>query len=101
MASAPRMVSTVSPSQVGSEFCSDVVVGLSHAGQKELPSKYLYDEIGSSLFDVITLLPEYGLTRAEFRLLQKHSGEIVDQLPGPVVMAELGSGSGQKTRWLL
>ena len=35
--------------------------GLSHPGQKEFPSKYLYDEVGSALFDVICLLPEYGL----------------------------------------
>ena len=57
MASAPRMASaSVSPA-VTAEFSSDVVVGLSHAGQKELPSKYLYDEVGSALFDVICLLP--------------------------------------------
>src|SRR6202451_3526679 len=101
MASAPRMVSAVSPSQVGSEFCSDVVVGLSHTGQKELPSKYLYDEVGSALFDVICLLPEYGLSRAGMRLLKRDAHEIVSLLPTPVLVAELGSGSGQKTRLLL
>src|ERR1700691_4212680 len=101
MASAPRMVSAVSPSQVGSEFFSGVVVGLSHTGQKELPSKYLYDEVGSALFDVICLLPEYGLSRAGMRMLERYSGEIVNRVPGPVVVAELGSGSGQQTRWVL
>src|ERR1700688_3898844 len=101
MASAPRMASSVSPTQVGSEFCSDVVVGLSNAGQKELPSKYLYDEVGSALFDVICLLPEYGLSRAGMRLLQRVAHEIVSLLPTPVLVAELGSGSGQKTRLLL
>src|SRR5271167_2215531 len=101
MASAPRMVSASSSSQVLSEFCSDVVVGLSQPGQKELPSKYLYDEVGSALFDVICLLPEYGLSRAGMRLLQRHSHEIVSLLPTPVLVAELGSGSGQKTRLLL
>src|SRR5580658_8032410 len=101
MASAPRMASALSPSQVVSEFCSDVVVGLSHPGQKELPSKYLYDEVGSALFDVICLLPEYGLSRAGMRMLERYSGEIVNRVPGPVVVAELGSGSGQQTRWLL
>jgi len=74
---------------------------LNQPGQKELPSKYLYDEIGSALFDVICLLPEYGLSRAGMRLLQRHSAEVVDKLPGPVIVAELGSGTGQKTRWLL
>ncbi len=83
------------------EFSSDVVMGLSQPGQKELPSKYLWDEIGSALFDVICLLPEYGLTRAGTRLVEKHSAEIVAKLPAPVVVAELGSGTGQKTRWLL
>jgi L-histidine N-alpha-methyltransferase len=101
MASAPRMASALSPSQVVSDFCSDVVVGLSHPGQKELPSKYLYDEVGSALFDVICLLPEYGLSRAGMRMLERYSGEIVNRVPGPVVVAELGSGSGQQTRWVL
>jgi dimethylhistidine N-methyltransferase len=50
---------------------------------------------------VICLLPEYGLSRAGMRLLQRNSAEIVDLLPEPVLVAELGSGSGQKTRWLL
>jgi dimethylhistidine N-methyltransferase len=83
------------------DFSSDVVVGLTQTGQRELPSKYLYDEVGSALFDVICLLPEYGLSRAGMRLLQRHSAEIVNLLPEPVLVAELGSGSGQKTRWLL
>jgi len=101
MSSAPRLVSVAAPDQFLSEFCSDVVVGLSHAGQKELPSKYLYDEVGSALFDVICVLPEYGLSRAGMRTLREYSRDIVDRIPGPVVVAELGSGSGQKTRWLL
>jgi dimethylhistidine N-methyltransferase len=84
-----------------SEFASDVVVGLSHSGQKELPSKYLYDEVGSALFDAICVLPEYGLSRAGMRTLQQHSAAIVERIPSPVMVAELGSGSGQKTRWLL
>jgi dimethylhistidine N-methyltransferase len=91
---------SVSPA-VTAEFSSDVVVGLSQPGQKELPSKYLYDEVGSALFDVICLLPEYGLSRAGMRLLQRDAPEIVSLLPTPVLVAELGSGSGQKTRLLL
>jgi dimethylhistidine N-methyltransferase len=84
-----------------SEFATEISVGLSHPGQKELPSKYLYDEVGSALFDVICLLPEYGLSRAGMRLVERHSHDIIGRLPAPVVVAELGSGSGQKTRWLL
>ncbi len=83
------------------EFACDVRAGLTRPGQKELPSKYLYDDVGSALFEVISRLPEYGLTRADERLLRRHADEIVDHLAGPVAVAELGSGSGRKTRWLL
>lgn len=83
------------------QFAADVRAGLSKPGQKELPSKYLYDAVGSSLFEVISLLPEYGLTRADERLLRRHAVDMVERLPEPVLVAELGSGSGKKTRWLL
>ncbi len=83
------------------EFASDVRAGLTREGQKQLPCKYLYDDVGSALFEVISHLPEYGLTRADERLLRRYSHEIVDLLAGPVAVAELGSGSGRKTRWLL
>src|SRR6202161_2109746 len=83
------------------EFASDVHAGLSRPGQKELLSKYLYDEVGSALFEVISHLPEYGLTRADERLLRRHSWDIVERLAAPVAVAELGSGSGRKTRHLL
>ncbi len=83
------------------EFASEVQAGLTRPGQKELPSKYLYDDVGSALFEVISHLPEYGLTRADERLLRRNADEIVDRLAGPVAVAELGSGSGKKTRWVL
>jgi len=83
------------------DFADEVRHGLSRRGQKELPSKYLYDDVGSALFEVISYLPEYGLTRADERLLRRYADEIVDRVPGPVAVAELGSGSGKKTRWLL
>jgi L-histidine Nalpha-methyltransferase len=83
------------------EFAADVHAGLTVLGQKELPSKYLYDEVGSALFEVICHLPEYGLTRADERLLRNYSDEIVGRVAGPVAVAELGSGSGKKTRWIL
>ncbi|MGD0414583.1 MAG: L-histidine N(alpha)-methyltransferase [Terriglobales bacterium] len=82
------------------EFAADVRAGLTRPGQKELPSKYLYDDVGSALFEVISHLPEYGLTRADERLLRRHACEIVDRLDS-VAVAELGSGSGKKTRWIL
>ena len=84
-----------------SEFAVDVRAALTKPGQRELPSKYLYDEVGSALFETICVLPEYGLTRADARLLKKHAKEIVRRLPSPIRVAELGSGSGKKTRWIL
>lgn len=83
------------------EFAADVRAGLTRSGQKELPSKYLYDEVGSAIFEVISFLPQYGLTRADERLLRRHARDIVELLPTPVAVAELGSGSGKKTRWIL
>jgi dimethylhistidine N-methyltransferase len=85
----------------GYEFATEVREGLTRSEQKELPSKYLYDNVGSALFEVICELPEYGLTRADERLLRQHAYNIVDRLPTRVVVAELGSGSGRKTRWIL
>jgi dimethylhistidine N-methyltransferase len=84
-----------------SEFAAEVRAGLTKPGQRELPSKYLYDEVGSALFEAISVLPEYGLTRADARLLQKHAPELVARLQSPLLVAELGSGSGKKTRWIL
>jgi L-histidine Nalpha-methyltransferase len=84
-----------------SAFAKAVYEGLTRSPQKELPSMYLYDEVGSALFEVITALPEYGVTRAEERVLKAHSADIVAQLPHDVIVAELGSGSGRKTRRIL
>lgn len=89
------------PARHVSEFAAAVREGLLKPDQRELPSKYLYDEVGSALFEAICLLPEYGLTRADARLLQTNAQEIVDRLPSPIHVAELGSGSGKKTRWIL
>ena len=49
----------------------------------------------------ISLLPEYGLTRAEERLLRQHSRDIVKHVQSPALVSELGSGNGRKTRWIL
>lgn len=84
-----------------SEFAREVRAGLTRAEQKTLPCRYLYDDVGSALFEAITYLPEYGLTRADARVIQAHAAEIIDCLPPNVVMAELGSGTGTKTRPIL
>ena len=96
----PRLIERIAESAMA-DMAAEVRAGLSLPGQKELPSKYLYDEIGSALFEVICLLPEYGLSRAGARLLRLYSTEVVEKLPSPVIVAELGSGSGAKTRWVL
>jgi L-histidine N-alpha-methyltransferase len=95
------MAAPASSTRADLDFAAAVREGLSKTGQKELPSIYLYDDLGSALFEAITYLPEYGLTRAGERLLRMHSGEVLDRFSSPVVVAELGSGSGRKTRWIL
>ena len=87
--------------RTANSFAEDVREGLGRTGQKALPSMYLYDEVGSALFEVITKLPEYGLTRAEERILREHSAEIAERLAGHGLVVELGSGSGRKTRRIL
>ncbi len=82
-------------------FAEDVRAGLTREGQKELPSKYFYDDVGSALFEAITHLPEYGLTRAEQRLLRRHRGEIRQTVGCPAMVTELGSGDGRKARAIL
>jgi L-histidine Nalpha-methyltransferase len=92
-------IETIDPSVA--QLAADVRAGLDRPGQKELPSKYLYDPIGSSLFEAISLMPEYGLTRADDRLLRRHATDIARILPGSLLVSELGSGSGKKTRYIL
>jgi L-histidine N-alpha-methyltransferase len=67
---------------------------------RELSPKYFYDERGSELFEEITRLPEYYLTRAERAILVARAAEIVD-VARPRTLVELGAGSAAKTRVLL
>ena len=78
------------------EFASDVRRDL-QLTPMQLQSKYLYDELGSSLFEAICRLPWYRITRAEHRLLTSHADEIVSALgPETSTIVELGPGSGEK-----
>jgi L-histidine Nalpha-methyltransferase len=83
------------------QFAIDVAEGLSCAKQKKIAPRYFYDDLGSVLFDAITLLPEYGLTRADENLLRLHGDGILSDTGPLSIIAELGSGSGQKTRHIL
>lgn len=78
------------------QFALDVREGLT-ALPKRLPCRYLYDDLGSALFEAITLLPEYGVTRAEESLLRACASSIAEKLVPGVMVAELGSGGGKKT----
>ena len=80
-----------------SQFAQDVAAGFSVPGSKRIAPRYFYDDLGSALFEAITLLPEYGLTRADERLLQAHAGDIARKIGRLRTVAELGSGSGKKT----
>jgi dimethylhistidine N-methyltransferase len=84
-----------------SQFAEDVLEGLSLPGQKRLSPRYFYDDLGSALFEAITLLPEYGLTRADERVIQVHASELASIASSVRVVAELGSGSGRKTAHIL
>ena len=83
-----------------SHFAEDVRFGLTSSPKFLLP-KYFYDELGSRLFEAITALPEYYLTRAEAEILGARAGEMAAALGGPVWLVELGSGDGQKTRLVI
>ena len=78
---------------------ADVRAGLT-ANPKTLPPKYFYDASGSKLFDEITRLPEYYLTRAETLILQEQAPAIAG-LSRCESLVELGSGTSAKTRLLL
>lgn len=84
-----------SAASVSERFAADVAADLRRT-PKELQSKYLYDALGSSLFDAICRLPWYGITRAELRLLRQQAASIVAALRDPVTIVELGCGSGEK-----
>jgi dimethylhistidine N-methyltransferase len=69
--------------------------------QKTLPPWLFYDEAGSALFEQITELPEYYLTRAERSIFAEHADKIIASAGHPLTIAELGSGTASKTGLLL
>jgi len=83
-------------------FAEDVLDGLS-AFTKRISSRWFYDETGDKLFQKIMELPEYYLTRAEYEILERYAGEIVNQFPVDelIQLVELGAGDGLKTRLIL
>jgi dimethylhistidine N-methyltransferase len=95
------------PTQIEEQVATAVREGLT-ARRKSLPPWLFYDQVGSRLFDRITELPEYYLTRTERAILAAHAGDIIAQAassegiqPARLRIAELGAGSADKTRLLL
>jgi dimethylhistidine N-methyltransferase len=82
-------------------FLKDVWNGLACPQQKTLPCKWLYDALGSRLFEAITALDEYYPTRTETRLLGEIASEIARIVGAHARIVELGSGAGIKVRLLL
>ena len=93
-------VARAETSSATTDFERSVRSGLS-ARPKTLEAKYFYDEAGSVLFDRITELPEYYLTKAETEILASRTGEIADLVGPDAELVELGSGASIKTRLLL
>ena len=81
-------------------FERDVMQGLAQR-RKSIPSMWLYDHHGSELFEAITRLPEYDLTRRETRLLEHCAPQIAEEAGARATVIELGSGSSRKTSLLL
>lgn len=85
------------------QFAEDVDRGLS-ASRKYMPSKYLYDDIGSRLFEKIMFLPEYYPTRCEYEILHLYRDHLLNIFingASSFELIELGSGNGLKSKILL
>ncbi|MCA1582998.1 MAG: L-histidine N(alpha)-methyltransferase [Acidobacteria bacterium] len=81
------------------DFATDVRRDLALV-PKQIQSKYLYDGLGSTLFEAICRLPWYRITRAEARLLSTFAPQIVSAFSEPLTLVELGCGSGEKLAML-
>jgi dimethylhistidine N-methyltransferase len=88
------------PAHATSEFAADVLAGLT-AMPKRLSPKYFYDRVGSELFERITELPEYYLTRCDVGILTEHADDIARLIADHAALIEFGSGSSGKTRIVL
>lgn len=98
--SGPMQVLERVGGQERADFAAAVRRGLAQR-PRSIPSRFLYDARGSSLFDQICELPEYYLTRTETGILRDHANEIARRAGPGIVLVEYGSGSSLKTRLLL
>ncbi len=87
------------PAESVRDFAADVRRDLALT-PRQIQSKYLYDGLGSTLFEAICRLPWYRITRAEARLLSTFASQIVSAFTEPLTLVELGCGSGEKLAML-
>ena len=87
--------------RLGQEHFRAEVLNCLQKPQKELPSKYFYDDKGSRLFERICTLNEYYIPRTEAAIMDAYMGEIVELLGPGVLLVEYGSGDCKKVRPLL
>jgi L-histidine Nalpha-methyltransferase len=85
---------------VVSPIAEDVLAGLTRT-PKSLPPKLFYDAAGSELFELITELPEYYLTRTEAGILKQFAGEMLEAAGDDITLVELGAGTATKTRTVI
>ena len=88
-------VGDMASSRLAEAFALDVIAGFAQR-PRVVPARWLYDDLGSALFESICALPWYRITRAERALLQQHAAAVLDELPDPIEIVELGCGSGEK-----
>jgi L-histidine Nalpha-methyltransferase len=100
MRAALRRPVEADTAEADSSFARDVVAGLT-ARPKRLSPKYFYDQAGAQLFEEITALPEYYLTRCELEILRERAPEMARFFPAGSALIEFGSGSSKKVRILL
>src|SRR3954454_3540894 len=82
------------------DFRRDVLAGLS-APTRAIPARWFYDRRGSELFEKITQLPEYYVTRADAALLERHAGDVAQVAGSGRAVVDFGPGSSAKTPILL
>jgi dimethylhistidine N-methyltransferase len=100
MVALKKTVQKFEVSEPATPFAADVLKGLKST-PKRISPKYFYDAAGSALFERITNLPEYYLTRSELRILEDNAAAIAAYIPPGSALVEFGSGSSRKTRILL
>jgi L-histidine Nalpha-methyltransferase len=91
----PHSVASSPPDTERASFAEDVGYYLSLT-PRQLPSRYLYDDLGSALFEAICRLPWYRITRTERAMLERHARAIFSRAGKLSALVELGPGGGEK-----